>query len=277
MRLQQPTGIWLLLWPCWWSLALASHMTNISPPFYYYLLFAFGAILMRGAGCVINDLVDEKIDVQVQRTKNRPLPSGIVSRKRAIAFLIVLLLLSTIILTQFNTFTIIMGASSLMLVAAYPFMKRITYWPQLFLGFTFNWGALMGWTAITGSLSLTPILLYGAGIFWTLGYDTIYAHQDKEDDLRIGVKSTALALGDHSKRGIYVFYTIMGVLLLAASSDIHSGWLYTIGFAGILLHLVWQIQTVDLNNAASAMSRFKSNIWLGGLIFFIFATGDYNT
>ncbi|MBL4618740.1 MAG: 4-hydroxybenzoate octaprenyltransferase, partial [Marinicaulis sp.] len=191
IRADRPIGTWLLLIPCWWGLGLAAvaGFTGLKL-FYYGALFAIGAFVMRGAGCAYNDIVDRDIDGQVERTALRPIPSGQISIKQASIFLGVLCFIGLIVLLQFNRTTIFLGLGSLALVAAYPFMKRVTYWPQAWLGLTFNWGALMGFTAASGRLSFGAVAIYAAGIFWTLGYDTIYAHQDKEDDALIGVKST---------------------------------------------------------------------------------------
>ena len=191
-RADRPIGTWLLLLPCWWSISLASPSW---PDGKMLVLFVIGSLVMRGAGCTVNDIVDRNFDARVARTAARPISSGQVSVRQAIIFLALQLLLGLVVLLQFNTFAIGLGIGSLVLVALYPFMKRITYWPQLFLGLTFNWGALLGWAAVKGGFGLSAAVLYAAGIFWTLGYDTIYAHQDKEDDILIGVKSTALKFG----------------------------------------------------------------------------------
>ncbi len=200
-RMDRPIGTWLLLFPCWWSLALAE-VSRLQPyPNVWYLaLFAVGALAMRGAGCAYNDYVDRDYDAQVARTASRPIPSGQVRPRQALLFAVALALVGFVVLIQFNTFTIWLGISSLGLVALYPFMKRITYWPQLVLGLAFNWGALMGWAAVKGSLSAAPLLLYAGSVLWTIGYDTIYAHQDKEDDLMLGLKSTALRFGERDGR-----------------------------------------------------------------------------
>ncbi len=193
MRLDRPIGTWLLLIPCWWGVTLACPKI---PNIWFMVLFALGAVVMRGAGCVVNDIYDRNLDKQVERTRTRPLASGEVQLWQALVFLVLLLVIGFGILLLFNHFTMGLGVSSLLLVFTYPAMKRISWWPQLFLGFTFNWGALMGWSAVTNNLSISVILLYIAGVFWTLGYDTIYAYQDRNDDERVGVKSTARFLGD---------------------------------------------------------------------------------
>ena len=209
-RLDRPIGTWLLLLPCWWSLALGWKLrldnTDLNELGYLYVLFTLGALIMRGAGCTINDLWDRNMDKLVARTADRPIASGEISVKKASLFLSTLFVVAALILYQLNKVCWILGFLVLFLVFTYPFFKRITYWPQFILGLTFNWGALMGWAAITGSISFEPLLLYLVGIFWTLGYDTIYAHQDKEDDALIGIKSSALALGDKTKLFLIPFY-----------------------------------------------------------------------
>ncbi|MFA5041489.1 MAG: 4-hydroxybenzoate octaprenyltransferase [Bdellovibrionales bacterium] len=242
MRVDKPTGTWLLLLPCWWGVALAA---EYFPNLWLMLLFALGAVIMRGAGCVINDIYDRHLDGLVERTRTRPLASGEVGLFQAVFFLVLLLVLGLGVLLLFNKATIILGASSLVLVFAYPLMKRLTWWPQLFLGFTFNWGLLMGGTAATGRLDLSHLLAYAAGIFWTLGYDTIYAHQDKHDDNIIGIKSTALLFGELSRRWIVLFYSLTIAFLAlagwAASVEMGKGYyiglLIAAGFAGVQLFL----------------------------------------
>src|SRR5690606_16157505 len=207
-RLDRPIGTWLLLFPGWWAIALGDAAANTGPSWLLYLFFGVGAVLMRAAGCTVNDILDRDIDGRVARTAARPLPSGEVSLAQAGVFLLVLLLASFAILLQMNDLTVLLGCASLLLVFPYPLMKRITYWPQAWLGLTFNWGALIGWTAATGAFAWPPLLLYLGGIAWTLGYDTIYAHQDKEDDALIGVKSLALRLGDGSKPWLAFFFAV---------------------------------------------------------------------
>ena len=259
-RLDRPIGTWLLLLPCWWSVALAtSSLGGGWPDPVLMALFAVGAVVMRGAGCTVNDLADHKFDARVARTQTRPLPSGRLSRARAVIFLGLLLLTGLGVLAQFNTFAVVLGMASLGLVAVYPFMKRFTYWPQLVLGFTFNWGALLGWAAVQGHLALAPGLLYVAGIFWTLGYDTIYAHQDKEDDILIGVKSTALKFGDATVSWLILFYGFAVLFMLAAGLAADVAWPYYAGLALAALHLVWQVATVDIDDAKNCLARFKSN------------------
>ena len=201
-RLDRPIGTWLLLLPCWWSVAMAAGAQGSASwkTVWLLVLFAIGATAMRGAGCTYNDIVDREFDASVARTRSRPIPSGKVSVKQAWAFLIAQCLIGLVVLLQFNAFAIVVGLASLAIVAAYPFMKRVTYWPQFVLGLAFNWGALMGWAVVMASLGAPAFLLYVGGIAWTLAYDTIYAHQDKEDDILIGLKSTALKFGDRPNR-----------------------------------------------------------------------------
>src|SRR5579862_9357070 len=225
-RLDRPIGTWLLLFPGWWGIALAGPRW---PDPWLLALFGLGAVVMRGAGCTLNDIADRNYDGQVARTRLRPIPSGRVSVRQAAVFMAAQLAVGAAILFSLNRISIMLGVAVLALIATYPFMKRITYWPQLFLGLNFNWGALLGWTAVTGSLSWPPVLLYLGGICWTLGYDTIYAHQDKEDDARIGVKSSALALGDKTTPFLFAFYGAAAVLWTAAGTTAGLGWLFFLG------------------------------------------------
>src|SRR5580700_6876286 len=217
-RWDRPIGTWLLLFPGWWSIALAGPRW---PDLRLLILFAVGAVAMRGAGCTLNDIADRDYDGKVARTRLRPLPSGRVTVRQAVIFMAMQLAVGAAVLFSLNRLSILLGVAVLGLIGTYPFMKRITYWPQLFLGLNFNWGALVGWTAVTGTLAWPPVLLYLGGICWTLGYDTIYAHQDKEDDARIGVKSSALALGDETRQFLFVFYA--GAIALWAAAGIAHG------------------------------------------------------
>ena len=255
-RFDRPIGIWLLLLPCWWGVAMASASW---PSLGLLALFALGAITMRGAGCTFNDIVDQDFDAMVARTATRPIPSGEVSVAQAAAWLIALSLVGFVVLLQFNFYTITLGAVSLAFVAAYPFMKRITYWPQAFLGLTFNWGALVGWTAVRGELDWPALALYGAGIVWTLGYDTIYAHQDKEDDALIGVKSTALRFGAHTKPWLIAFYAATIALAALAGHLAGLSWPFYAGLAIVASHFWWQVVTLDIDDPVSCLARFKSN------------------
>lgn len=275
MRADRPIGTWLLLWPGLWAIALAGHVqASAYPDIKLILIFAIGSFVMRGAGCVVNDLADRKYDAMVERTRNRPLPSGRVSVMQAMVFLLFLCLIGLMILLHLNFFTILLGASSLLLVALYPFMKRITYWPQLVLGLTFNWGALLGWSAVTGNLSLPALALYGGGIFWTLGYDTIYAHQDKEDDAMIGIKSTALRLAENTPRWMIFFYGMTILMFSIAGYLASMGELFYGGCLVAALHLIWQVKKLDIEDGAICLDLFKSNRTFG-LIFFLSILAGY--
>lgn len=263
VRADRPIGTWLLLLPCWWSVALA---TPTWPDVKMFTLFAIGALVMRGAGCTVNDLVDRKFDARVARTATRPIASGQISVLKALFFLSFQLLLGLGILLQFNTFTVALGVSSLTLIILYPFMKRITYWPQLFLGFTFNWGALLGWAAVMGNLAPPAVALYAAGIFWTLGYDTIYAHQDKEDDILIGVKSTALKFGAATRPWLIGFFAVTILLMALAGVLANLAWPYYLGLAFGAGQLAWQTKSVDISDPKNCLRRFKSNRDFGLII-----------
>lgn len=268
IRADRPIGTWLLLLPCLWSLSIASKGVDGGlPDPWFILLFAFGAFVMRGAGCVINDIWDRDIDGKVARTAERPIASGVVSVRAAFTYLAGLLLLGFLILVQLNLTAIVLGVSSLALVAMYPVMKRITYWPQAFLGFTFNWGALLAWAAVTGSVDTIAVLLYGAGVLWTLGYDTVYGHQDKADDLLAGVKSSSIKLGEHTQLFVAVVYILSLLLLTTAGLMAEMTWFFylMIGIAG--LQFIWQIATLRIDNPANCLTRFKSNRDVGLLIF----------
>ena len=262
MRADRPIGTWLLLIPCWQGLALAAAMSG-APDWaglvWQGLLFAVGAIVMRGAGCAYNDIVDRDFDGKVERTAMRPLPSGQITLKQAWAFLIFLCLIGLVVLVQFNPFTVYLGIGSLGLVAVYPFMKRITWWPQAWLGLTFNWGALMGYAAVAGRLDAPAFLLYAAGLAWTLGYDTIYAHQDKEDDALIGVKSSARRLGDKTKPAIAVFFICVIALFAAAGALAGFGPLYYAALAPAAAHFAWQQRRLDIDDSPLCLALFKSN------------------
>ncbi|MBI1207643.1 MAG: 4-hydroxybenzoate octaprenyltransferase [Azospirillum sp.] len=262
-RLDRPIGTWLLLFPCWWSLALAA---GGWPDWRLMALFAVGAVVMRGAGCTVNDILDRDLDAEVERTRSRPIPSGQIGVRQALAFLVFQLLIGLAILLCLTPLAIGLGVASLALVFTYPLMKRITWWPQAFLGLTFNWGALMGWAAATGELAAPALWLYAAGIFWTLGYDTIYAHQDKEDDARIGVKSTALALGAHSRRWVAGFYVLTIGLIAVAGLSAGSGLAFLVGLGSGAAQLGWQVRGWRLDDPADCLLRFKSNRWFGWLI-----------
>jgi 4-hydroxybenzoate polyprenyltransferase len=268
MRLDRPIGWWLLLLPGWWSIVLANGgIQNMdTQSWILMLLFWIGAIIMRGAGCVMNDIWDRDLDNKVERTKDRPIASGQVSLKQALAFLAILLGFGALILFQMNAFTILLGFCAIPLIIAYPLMKRITYWPQAFLGITFNFGALMGWAAVMGEIAAPAILLYIGGFFWTLGYDTIYAHQDKEDDLSVGIKSSALVLGNRSKTWIFGFFllafTFMAIAILSVKGTLVTFILLLLPMA----HMAWQLQSWRADNHDSSLAIFKSNRFYGLLL-----------
>ncbi len=241
-------------------------MRGEAPDLRLYLLFGVGALVMRGAGCTVNDLADRDFDAKVARTADRPIASGQVSPRQALAFLAGLLLLGLVILLQLPATAIWLGVGSLLLVFPYPLMKRITYWPQLWLGLTFNWGALMGWAAVTDGLGWPPVLLYLAGIFWTLGYDTIYAHQDKEDDVLVGVKSSALKLGERTRPWLVAFYAASVLLFAASGWAAGLAWPYDLGVAALALQLAWQIRRLDIDAPLLCLRLFQSNRWAGWLL-----------
>ncbi|MFC4350637.1 4-hydroxybenzoate octaprenyltransferase [Fodinicurvata halophila] len=265
-RLDRPIGTWLLLFPCWWSIALAQSAGNQPPDLWLYLLFALGAMLMRAAGCTVNDILDRHYDGRVARTSTRPLPSGQITLRQAIVFLLALLAGGLAILLALTPAALLLGVASLLLVFPYPLMKRITYWPQLWLGLTFNWGALMGWAAVENALAWPPVLLYIAGIFWTLGYDTIYAHQDKEDDALIGLKSSALKLGERTRPWLIVFYALCIAFMGAAGIMAEIAWPYYLGLAAVAVHFTWQVTTVDIHGPRNCLARFRSNRFVGWLL-----------
>ncbi len=276
-RWDRPIGWKLLMWPCFWSLILAMdakgfsselHPYSVALAIWYLFLFFIGAIAMRGAGCTWNDLVDQKIDNKVERTRSRPLPSGQVSRLQAKIFMGLQCLVGLIVLVEFNLFSIILGISSLVVVAIYPFMKRVTDWPQFFLGLAFNWGALMGWATIYGRLDFAPLSLYFGSVLWTIGYDTIYAHQDKEDDAIVGVHSTARLFGEKTKSALVFLYS--GFLVLSLIAFLLAG-VPAFAYLGLLLaaiHMFYQIITIDIDNNSECLRLFKSNSTVGCLIFF---------
>jgi 4-hydroxybenzoate polyprenyltransferase len=268
-RIDRAIGTWLLLIPCWWGVALATVSVRGPDPFdsiLYAVLFAIGAFVMRGAGCTWNDILDRDFDARVARTATRPIPSGAVSVTQAFVFLGLQLLAGLAVLLCFNGFTIVLGLASMGLVVMYPLMKRITYWPQIFLGLTFNWGALVGWAAVTGGLELPPILLYVAGIFWTIGYDTIYAHQDKEDDVLIGVKSSALRLGANTRPWLWVFYGVAVALMAASFWEAGLNWASFGILAFAAYELARQARKVDLDDPKDCLETFKANRFAGFVI-----------
>ncbi|MEE2694395.1 MAG: 4-hydroxybenzoate octaprenyltransferase [Pseudomonadota bacterium] len=265
IRADAPIGYWLLLWPCWLGLAISEASYESLPLFLF--LFLLGTLFMRSAGCIFNDIADRDFDRQVIRTSSRPLATGEVSIHHAILLLVILGLLGLMVLLQFNKIAIWVGVAAVPLILAYPFMKRITWWPQLWLGLTFNWGALLSSAAVAGEIFPWAIALYISGIFWTLGYDTIYAHQDKESDVLIGIKSSALRLGPKSKTAITLFYASSLFFLYISAGLASLAWPAFVGLAAGGLHLVWQIQKVNLDDPKSCLTMFKSNNSFAAIVF----------
>ena len=263
-RLDKPTGTWLLFLPCLWSISLASE--NL-PNFNMVGLFALGAIVMRGAGCTLNDIADRNFDGKVARTAKRPIPSGEMSLIQAYIFLALQFFLGLFILLQLNKFAVLIGILSIVFILIYPFMKRYTYWPQLFLGLAFNWGALLGWAAVQGNLAMPAYTLYLGGIFWTLGYDTIYAHQDKDDDILIGIKSTALHFGDKTGKWVLCFYLISIFAIAVSGYQIGLGWIFYLVLSLAASQLAWQIIKLDIDDANICSRLFESNRDFGLIVF----------
>jgi 4-hydroxybenzoate polyprenyltransferase len=292
-RFDRPIGDWLLLLPCWWSAALAAIAAGARDPqpshvnlshvdlahfniahfniahfnIAHLALFFAGAFAMRGAGCTWNDIVDRDLDRGVERTRSRPIPSGQVSVAQAAAFLVAQALTGLVVLVQFNAFAIATGIASLAVVAVYPFMKRITSWPQAVLGLAFSWGALMGWAAAFGRLDAPPLVLYAGTIAWVIGYDTIYAHQDREDDAIMGVKSTALLFGDRTRPLLALFYALAVALIGLAGALAGANVLFWLGLAAFAAHLGRQIARLDIRDPALCLALFKSNRDAGLLLF----------
>ena len=272
-RLNKPIGFLLLFWPCIWGLTLAYYFSGETNLYLkHILLFFLGSVLMRSAGCILNDIVDRDLDKKVQRTRERPIASGKISVSKSFIYIFLLCLVALLILLQFNWFTIILGLSSMTLVFTYPFMKRITYWPQLFLGLTFNWGIIMGWTSITNNISIEPIILYLSAIFWTLGYDTIYGLQDIHDDEIVGVKSTSIKFKNNVKVFVGICYSlfVLCILILGLLMEIDKYLLALSTF--FILSLIYQIKIFKTDSPTSCLFSFKINNLTGLLVFlFIFS------
>jgi 4-hydroxybenzoate polyprenyltransferase len=266
-RLDRPIGSWLLLMPCWWSVGLAAAHSGSQVDVWHLILFFVGAFAMRGAGCTWNDIVDRDLDARVERTRSRPIPSGQVTVASAAAFLALQALVGLAVLLQFNPFTIYVGFASLAVVAVYPFMKRITYWPQIVLGLAFSWGALMGWPATFARLDLPAFLLYAGAISWVIGYDTIYAHQDREDDALIGIKSTALLFRERTKPMLALFYALAVALIALAGWSAGAGLIFAFGLLAFAAHLAWQIARLDIDDPVNCLMVFKSNRDAGLILF----------
>ena len=257
-RLDRPIGSWLLLLPCWWSAALAAGIAHdVSRLPLILVLFLIGAFAMRGAGCTWNDITDRDLDAQVERTRSRPIPAGQVSVPQAAAFLVLQALVGLMVLLQFNRFAVGCGIASLVIVAVYPFMKRITYWPQIVLGLAFSWGALMGFAVTFGRIDATALVLYAGSIAWVIGYDTIYAHQDAEDDALIGIKSTALLFGERTRPALMVFYGLAVALIGVALALAGAGWMAWLGLAAFAVHLVWQIERLEIGDPTAVPAHFQ--------------------
>ena len=266
-RLDRPIGSWLLLIPCWWSLGLAAIHAGQLVNIWHAVLFFIGAFAMRGAGCTWNDIVDRDLDAMVERTRSRPIPSGQVGVPAAAGFLVAQALVGLAVLLQFNAVTIWTGIASLAVVVVYPFMKRITYWPQIVLGLAFSWGALMGWPATFGRLDWPALVLYAAAIAWVIGYDTIYAHQDREDDALIGIKSTALLFGENTRPMLAVFYTLAVMLMAFAGWGAGAGIVFSIGLVAFAAQLSWQISRFRTGDPDLCLRLFKSNRDAGLILF----------
>jgi len=269
-RLNKPIGFLLLFWPCAWGLTLAHFFSgNTTLYIKYIILFFLGAVLMRSAGCIFNDIVDRNFDKKVQRTKERPIPSGKITVVEALIYIILLCSIALLILLQFNLLTITLGMGSMILAFTYPFMKRITYWPQLFLGLTFNWGIVMGWTSITNNISIEPILLYFSAIFWTLGYDTIYGIQDIQDDEIIGIKSTSIKFKNKVKIFVGTCYSLCVFLILIMFFSMEINKYLLLLIIPFIASFVYQVKIFKIYNSESCLIAFKNNN-LTGLLIFIF-------
>jgi 4-hydroxybenzoate polyprenyltransferase len=266
-RLDRPIGSWLLLLPCWWSVGLAAVHARAQVDVWHAMLFFIGAFAMRGAGCTWNDIIDRDLDSRVERTRSRPIPSGQVTLSAAAAFLVLQALIGLIVLLQFNVFTRYVGFASIPIIAVYPLMKRLTYWPQIVLGLAFSWGALMGWPALFGRFDAATILLYAGAIAWVIGYDTIYAHQDREDDALIGIKSTALLFRERTKPMLAICYALAVVLIALAGWRAGAGIIFVVALAAFAAHLGWQVLRLDINDPVNCLTVFKSNRDAGLILF----------
>ena len=268
-RLKKPIGFMLLFWPCAWGLTLAyDFSSNLNNYFFYLILFFLGSVFMRSAGCIVNDILDKEFDSKVFRTKNRPIASGKISIKIAILYAFILCLLALFVLLNFNLFTIILALGSMPLAFTYPLMKRFTYWPQLFLGITFNYGLILGWTAIKGEISIVPMIFYLGAIFWTLGYDTIYGYQDIKDDEIIGLKSTSIKFKGKEKKFLFMCYAFVLILLIFGGykMELHTSY-YLLSLIPFVHLFIYQIKTFNLNDPSSCFKVFKSNNLFGLIVF----------
>ena len=275
-RLNKPIGFMLLFWPCSWGLSYAYNFNQDTKLFIYYLiLFFLGSVLMRSAGCIVNDIVDKDFDKKVERTKNRPLASNKISVYRSLSYVCVLCSLAFLILIQFNFLTIYLGLGSMILAFSYPFMKRITYWPQLFLGLTFNWGIIMAWSAMNNTINIDILLLYLSAIFWTLGYDTIYGAQDMFEDEIIGLKSTSIKFKKNIKLFLGFCYLLTSLIILYLMKSLIGLNISSIFLLIFLLSLIYQVLMLDQNNEHSCLSMFKLNNFSGLLLFLSILTVNF--
>ena len=268
-RLKKPIGFMLLFWPCAWGLTLAYDFTkNLNTYFFYLILFFLGSVLMRSAGCIVNDILDRKFDAKVFRTKNRPIASGKVTVTTALFYASTLCLFALLVLLNFNSFTIILALISMPLAFTYPLMKRFTYWPQLFLGITFNYGLILGWTSIYNQIDIVSVLFYIGAIFWTLGYDTIYGYQDIKDDEIIGLKSTSIKFKGKAKKFLFICYSLLIIFFLIGGLNMKFHFSYYVLMIIPFVHLFfYQIKIFNLNNPSSCLKAFKSNNFLGLIIY----------
>jgi 4-hydroxybenzoate polyprenyltransferase len=278
-RIKKPIGYMLLFWPCAWGLTLAYDFSDNLDKYYFYLiLFFLGSILMRSAGCIVNDIIDKEIDIKVLRTKNRPIASGKISIKLAILYAATLCLLALFVLLNFNKFTIILALGSMPLAFTYPLMKRFTYWPQLFLGITFNYGLILGWTAIKGEIDIIPIIFYFGAIFWTLAYDTIYGFQDIKDDEIIGVKSTSIKFKKNPTQFLSICLLIFSTTLLISGYMMNFNYLYFLSLLFVFFHLFfYQIKKFNLEDTQNCLKLFKSNNHLGFFTYVCLLIGKFNS
>ena len=276
-RLKKPIGYMLLFWPCAWGLTLIHDLnSNLKIYFFYLSLFFLGSVFMRSAGCIVNDILDKEFDKKVARTKNRPLASGKISWQVALIYALILCFCALIVLLNFNLLTILLALGSMPLAFTYPLMKRFTYWPQLFLGVTFNYGLILGWTSIAEQINLTPIIFYLGAIFWTLGYDTIYGYQDIKDDEIIGLKSTSIKFKNNAKLFLYLCYTFLFLMLIIGGYLMKFDFLYFLFLLIPMVHLYFnQIRKFNPNNPKNCLQAFKSNNHLGLLILFNIFIGKF--
>ena len=273
-RLKKPIGYMLLFWPCAWGLTIAyDFSSNLNNYFFYLLLFFFGSVLMRSAGCIVNDIIDRKFDKKVSRTKNRPIASGKISVVLGLFYTSILCLIALIILFNFNNFTIILALGSMPLAFTYPLMKRYTYWPQLFLGITFNYGLILGWTSVTNEISLVPIMFYLGAIFWTLGYDTIYGFQDIKDDEIIGLKSTSIKFKKKPIKFLYLCYSIFFLNTILSSYLMNLSKLNYFVLIFVAMQLYFQLNKLNIKSPLNCLKIFKSNNLLGAIIFLAIVVG----